>query len=222
MEKKRAGYTAVDVSRWVRKEHYEAFQSFAQCAFSQTVQLDITALLQHIKTQGWTFYPTMIYLISRLLNKYPEFRMAIKDGELVIWDEIHPAYTIFHEQTETFSSICSPYHEDISQFLNRFSNDVARYRDDLAYLPQKDPAENIFFISANPWVSFTSFNLNVPNITNFFAPMFTIGKYYPQGDKVLMPLAVQVHHAVCDGFHVGRLVNALQAICDDPQRHIMD
>lgn len=31
-----------------------------------------------------------------------------------------------------------------------------------------------------------------------------MGKYYTQGDKVLMPLAIQVHHAVCDGFHVGR------------------
>lgn len=218
MDKKIARYTTVDVSRWARKEHYEAFQSFAQCAFSQTVQLDITALLKQIKTQGWKFYPTMIYLISRQLNKHPEFRMAIKNDELVIWDEIHPAYTIFHEQTETFSSICSPYHDDIHQFLNTFSNDVARYRDELAYLPQKEPIENMFFVSANPWVSFTSFNLNVPNITNFFAPMFTLGKYYSQGDKVLMPLAVQVHHAVCDGFHVGRLINELQALCDDLQQ----
>lgn len=32
-----------------------------------------------------------------------------------------------------------------------------------------------------------------------------MGKYYTQGDKVLMPLAIQVHHAVCDGFHVGRM-----------------
>lgn len=25
-----------------------------------------------------------------------------------------------------------------------------------------------------------------------------------------MPLAIQVHHAVCDGFHVGRMLNELQ------------
>lgn len=37
-----------------------------------------------------------------------------------------------------------------------------------------------------------------------------MGKYYTQGDKVLMPLAIQVHHAVCDGFHVGRMLNELQ------------
>ncbi|MCK6023748.1 chloramphenicol acetyltransferase, partial [Klebsiella pneumoniae] len=38
--------------------------------------------------------------------------MAMKDGELVIWDSVHPCYTVFHEQTETFSSLWSEYHDD--------------------------------------------------------------------------------------------------------------
>lgn len=46
-----------------------------------------------------------------------------------------------------------------------------------------------------------------------------MGKYYTQGDKVLMPLAIQVHHAVCDGFHVGRMLNELQQfLCMRPIR----
>ena len=32
-------YTPVDLSRWARKEHFEVFQSFAQCTFNQTVLL---------------------------------------------------------------------------------------------------------------------------------------------------------------------------------------
>ena len=138
--------------------------------------------------------------------------MAMKDGELVIWDSVNPGYTIFHEQTETFSSLWSYHHKDINQFLKTYSEDIAQYGNDLAYFP-KEFIENMFFVSANPWVSFTSFNLNVANINNFFAPVFTIGKYYTQGDKILMPLAIQVHHAVCDGFHVGRLLNELQQYC---------
>ncbi len=85
-----------------------------------------------------------------------------------------------------------------------------------AYFP-KGFIENMFFVSANPRVSFTSFDLNVANMDNFFAPVFTMGKYYTQGDKVLMPLAIQVHHAVCDGFHVGRMLNELQQYCDEWQ-----
>lgn len=214
MDTKRVGYTVVDLSQWGRKEHFEAFQSFAQCTFSQTVQLDITSLLKTVKQNGYKFYPTFIYIISQLVNKHAEFRMAMKDGELVIWDSVNPGYTIFHEQTETFSSLWSYYHKDINQFLKTYSEDIAQYGDNLAYFP-KEFIENMLFVSANPWVSFTSFNLNVANINNFFAPVFTIGKYYTQGDKVLMPLAIQVHHAVCDGFHVGRLLNEIQQYCDE-------
>lgn len=208
------GYTPVDTARWGRKEHFETFQAVAQCTFSQTVQLDITKVLERTRAQGWKFYPSMIHLIARLLNQHPEFRMAMKDEALVTWDVIHPSFTIFHKQTETFSSLWSHYDEDLGQFLQTFSDDEQRYRDDVAYFP-KGFIENLFFVSANPWVSFTSFDFNMANIHNFFAPMFTIGKYYAHGDKVLMPLAVQVHHAVCDGFHVGRLINELQTACDD-------
>jgi len=219
MKKTTPEYTTVDLSRWARKEHFEAFQTFAQCTFSQTVQLDITALLKHIKAADWKIYPTLIFLIAKIVNKHTEFRMAIKDNELVVWNDIHPCYTIFHDETETFSSLWSHYDGNIHHFLDIYSEDVARYGNNLSYLPKEESRENVFFVSANPWVSFTGFNINIANMQNFFAPMFTIGKYYQQGEKVLLPLAVQVHHAVCDGFHVSRLLNELQIMCDDLLRH---
>lgn len=211
-------YTPVDLSRWARKEHFEVFQSFAQCTFNQTVLLDITVLQKHIKEVGWKFYPTIIFLISKAINNHAEFRMAIKDDELVTWNEVHPSYTIFHNETETFSSLWSHFDGNIHHFQEVYSEDVARYGHNLSYWPKGQSRENIFFISAIPWVSFTSFNINVANMRNFFAPMFTLGKYYNQDGKILMPLAVQVHHSVCDGFHVARLINELQEMSDDIQR----
>jgi len=215
MEKTTLEYTPVDLSRWARKEHFEVFQSFAQSTFNQTVLLDITALLKHIKEVGWKFYPTIIFLLSKIVNSRAEFRMAMKNNELVIWNEVHPNYTIFHNETETFSALWSHYDGNIHHFQNVYSEDVARYGNNLSYWPKEESRENIFFISAIPWVSFTSFNVNVANMQNFFAPMFTLGKYYNQDGKILLPLAVQVHHSVCDGFHVARLINELQEMCDD-------
>lgn len=208
-------YTPVDLSRWARKEHFEVFQSFAESTINQTVLIDITALLTHIKAVGWKFYPTIIFLLSKVVNRHSEFRMAIKNNELVIWNEVYPSYTIFHNETETFSSLWSHYDGNIRHFHNVYAEDAARYGNNLAYWPKGASPENIFFVSGIPWVSFTSFNINVAHMKNFFAPMFTLGKYATQGGKVLLPLAVQVHHAVCDGFHLARMVNELQALCDD-------
>ncbi|NJC94713.1 hypothetical protein EXY05_28100 [Klebsiella pneumoniae] len=33
--KKITGYTTVDISQWHRKEHFEAFQSVAQCTYTR-------------------------------------------------------------------------------------------------------------------------------------------------------------------------------------------
>ncbi|MFC8599839.1 CatA-like O-acetyltransferase [Isoptericola sp. NPDC057191] len=46
--------------------------------------------------------------------------------------------------------------------------------------------------------------------------IFTLGRYVERDGRVLLPLAVQVHHAVADGFHTARLVNELQELLADP------
>lgn len=144
MKKTAPEYTPVDLSRWPRKEHFEVFQSFAECTINQTVLIDITALRKHIKAVGWKFYPTIIFLLSNIMNRHPEFRMAMKDNELVIWNEIHPSYTIFHPETETFSSLWSHYDGNIHHFQNTYAEDTARYGNSLSYWPKEESRENVF------------------------------------------------------------------------------
>lgn len=76
MEKKITGYTTVDISQWHRKEHFEAFQSVAQCTYNQTVQLDITAFLKTVKKNKHKFYPAFIHILARLMNAHPNTQTA--------------------------------------------------------------------------------------------------------------------------------------------------
>ena len=68
-----------------------------------------------------------------------------------------------------------------------------------------EPGQGIFNVSAVPWTSFTGFNLNLQKGYGYLPPIFTLGKYRTEHGRTLLPLAVQVHHAAADGFHVGRL-----------------
>ena len=147
--------------------------------------VDITVLLSHIKNVGWKFYPTIIFLVAKVVNRHPEFRMAMKDNELVIWNEIHPNYTIFHNETETFFIIMEPLRCDIQHFQKTYSEDMARYGDNLAYWPKEESRENIFFISGIPWVSFTSFSVSVANMKNFFCPYVYAWKILRARGRVL-------------------------------------
>ena len=71
--------------------------------------------------------------------------------------------------------------------------------------------ENIFNVSMIPWSTFDGFNLNLQKGYDYLIPIFTM-KYYKEDNKIILPLAIQVHHAVCDGFHVCRFVKQVQEL----------
>lgn len=78
-----------------------------------TVKVDIT----QIKEKGMKLYPAMLYYIAMIVNRHSEFRTAInQDGELGIYDEMIPSYTIFHNDTETFSSLWTECKSDFKSF----------------------------------------------------------------------------------------------------------
>ncbi|HEK0786115.1 TPA: type A chloramphenicol O-acetyltransferase [Proteus mirabilis] len=207
-------YEKINVEQWNRKEHFLHYRHNLQCGFSLTTKIDITVLKTVLAKNNLKLYPAMIYLIAKTVNNYSESRMAIKDDELVIWDYINPAYTIFHPETETFSELWSEYVEDWHSFLEGYNQDYQKYKDNLSLSAKSNFPENHFCISMIPWISFDGFNLNVANVKDYFSPIFTMGKYTQQSDNFLLPISIQVHHATCDGFHMARMINKLQELCD--------
>ncbi|ENU1228807.1 MULTISPECIES: type A chloramphenicol O-acetyltransferase [Providencia] len=208
-------YTKFNIETWLRKEHYNTYEKTINCGFSLTSKIDITNLKKHIDSNGYKFYPTIIYLLSRVANTYKEFRFANKNGELILWDKVNPSFTIFHKETETFSSLWCEYSSEMTIFMDSYHQQVTLYKDNFKLYPQPQQIDNVFYVSSLPWVSFDSFNLNIADSRNIYTPIFTMGKYYSEGNKIWLPLSVQVHHAVCDGFHVGKFLTTLQKLCDE-------
>ena len=205
-------YQNINIDQWKRKEHFHAYRNAVKCGFSLTFKLDISKVIPFIKEQGYKFYPVMIYLLSKAANKHPEFRMAMKEGELIVWDRVDPIYTVLHRETETFSALSSRYTEELTKFVKAYDQTAEQHQNDYRFFPEKAP-ENHFNISAIPWINFDSFNLNIADFTDYFAPSFTMGKYQKDGNNILMPMAIQVHHAVCDGFHVAKFIETLEEYC---------
>ncbi|OOG19925.1 type A chloramphenicol O-acetyltransferase [Sphingobacterium sp. CZ-UAM] len=207
-------YKTINLADWKRKEHFSIYRSQMKCGFSLTTKINITNLLPFIKENGYKFYPVMIYLITKAVNNHDAFKMAMKEGRLIVWDYVNPIYTVLHPETETFSALSTVYDEDFAAFMANYNRVAERHGDDLRFFPETPP-ENHFNISAIPWINFDSFNLHIADFTDYFAPSFTIGKYQQQADEILMPIAIQVHHAVCDGIHVAKLIATLEAYCKE-------
>ncbi|WP_434978253.1 CatA-like O-acetyltransferase [Daejeonia sp. YH14] len=195
-------YKKVNIDEWKRKEHFSVYRNQTKCGFSLTVKLKIASVVRFVKANEYKFYPVMIYLITKVVNRYQEFRMALKDDDLIIWDEVIPVYTVLHKESETFSALFTTETSTFDKFLASYDEVVEKHRGNFSFLPEKPPA-NHFNISAIPWIFFDSFNLNIADFTDYFTPSFTIGKYQQEGEEIVLPVAVQVHHATCDGIHVG-------------------
>ena len=165
-------YTVVDMSAWPRREHFEHYMSAVPCTYSMTTKLDIS----NLRRRQMKLYPTMLYLLTRTVNAHEPFRMALREGELV---------------------------------LRRYGDDLERYGNCTAFMAKPGVPENSFTVSMIPWAGFDGFNLNTADF-KYLIPIFTLGRYSEEVGRCLLPIAVQVHHAVCDGYHICAFINDLQ------------
>lgn len=206
------------MDNWTRKEHFEHYFSNVRCSYSATVNIDITDLFAELKLKGIKHYPAQIYMLATVVNQFPEFRMSLDEqGKLGYWEEVYPLYTVLNQETETFSCIWSPYSSNFQNFYTACVADIGKYATG-KFAPQNDTPLNIFTISSVPWVDFTAFNINAFTNGEYLLPIFTIGQYIENSGRLSMPLAIQVHHAVCDGLHLGRFVEALRDMAKNAQQ----
>lgn len=202
-------FEKIDRATWDREEYFQHYFSHVPCTYSMTVKLDITTL----KNRQQKLYPSMLYYLTTVVNLHPEFRTALNEqGEVGIYREMIPSYTVFHKDSETFSELWTEYTADYEAFCKAYKADMQRYGAQKGLIGKPDAPENIFTVSMIPWTTFDGFNLNLQRGYDYLIPIFTMGKYYHENGRTLLPLAIQVHHAVCDGFHVCRFINELQEL----------
>lgn len=203
-------FTPIDLENWPRREHYEHYSALG-CTYSMTTRLDITAL----RRRGRKLYPTMLYHLAAAVNRHEEFRTALgPDGVPGVFSEMHPCYTVFHEDSETFSNLWTEYTPDYEAFCRACRQDMEQFGANKTMNAKPGAPENTFPVSMIPWTTFEGFNLNLRHGYDYLLPIFTMGRFFEQDGRVLLPLAVQVNHAVCDGFHVCRFINELQSALD--------
>lgn len=209
-------FKLIDKDSWKRKPYFDHYFSQIRCTYSITVNVDITGVMAFKNRYGTKLYPLLIYALAKAVNNHEEFRTAINDkGELGIWDTLFPCYTVFHKENETFSNIWTEWDDDLAVFLSNYERDQEMFGHNCMMDAKPGVPENTFPVSSLPWTAFTGFNLNIFADGSYLLPIFTYGKYFKQESRCLIPLSIQVHHAVCDGFHVSRLISEIQQICND-------
>jgi Chloramphenicol O-acetyltransferase len=214
-------FNKIDLDNWPRKEIFNHFLN-QHTTFSITTEIDISVLYRNIKQKEYKFYPAFIYLVTNVINSNPAFRTCYNSqGDLGYWDRLDPLYTIFDSVSETFSGIWTTGNNDFKAFYDSYLSDAENYNGSGKLFPKTPIPENTFSISMIPWTSFTGFNLNINNDSHYLLPIITAGKFTAKGDSLYLPLSLQVHHSVCDGYHAGLFMNSVQELADHSNNWIL-
>ena len=204
----------INLETWPRRTHFEVFRAWDYPHFNMCANVDLTAFCPFIKQNGISFNVAMVYVLARGANAVPEFRYRIRGKEVVQHEVVHPATTIM-SKNDLFTFCFFKYVEDFPRFAADAAVQIAAVQDNPT-LEDEPGRDDYLFMTAIPWVSFTSFMHPLELHPADSIPRFAWGKFFKDGKFVKMPLSVQGHHAVMDGLHVGRFYEEVQKYFDRP------
>lgn len=194
-----------------RRNHFEFFKNMNHPHFNICANVEITALWHQIKQENLPFTPTIVFIIAKVANSIKEFRWRIRGDEVVEHALVHPSYAVWTDVADVFSFCEVKYQNNFTAFVQQAQLKMEKMRQHPSF--EDEPGrDDYLFLSAIPWISFTSFQHAMPYHPSDSVPRITWGKVFQQGETVLLPLSVQVHHALVDGRHVGQYFQQVEMI----------
>ena len=205
----------IDLATWPRRRHFELFNTFNHPHFNMSANLELTAFHQRVRNSGVSFTVAFVYVIARAANAIPEFRQRIRSGRVVEHDIVSPSFTVLVDD-DLFSFCTIPYDEAFTTFADRASAMIAHVKEHptLEIDPDQD---DLLFMTALPWVSFTSFMHPMQLHPGDSIPRFAWGRFFQEGQRLKIPLSVQGHHALMDGIHMAKFYARVEDYLQHPE-----
>lgn len=205
----------IDIQNWSRRGHFEFFKTFNHPHFNMCANVDLTKFKTYIKAHAFSTTTAIVYLIARAANAIPEFRQRMQSEDIIEHETVSPSVTILVEN-DLFSFCTIDYCSDFSIFADRAAKQIAAVKGNPTL---KDPPgrDDLLYMTAIPWVSFTSFTHPMRQHPADSIPRFAWGKIFEEGNLIKMPLSVQGHHALMDGIHMGKFYEKIQGYFSKPE-----
>lgn len=199
----------LDLESWPRRPAFELFRGYDKPYFNICAALEVGPLLELTRAQPEiSFFLAYLYLSLRAANESEPFRYRLSEGRVLVHERIHAGSTLLLED-ETFTFAYFDYMDDFARFQAAAREAMAQVRANKGFDAQDDRTDLIHY-STLPSVSFTSFSHARNWGKEDSVPKIVFGKATERNGQWLLPVSVEVHHALMDGLHVGRYLEKLQ------------
>jgi chloramphenicol O-acetyltransferase type A len=208
-----SGY--LDVASWSRRELFEFFLPYTQPYFNVCAQIDVTPLRQFVTERGTRTSLALHYFALRIANEIEPFRYRLQDEKVFVYDVVNGGTTVLLPN-ESFTYAYYDYQRDFDAFVSEMGKAVEAVRTGSGAL-QPTMRDDVIYHTTLPWISFTSFAHARNKGRGDSIPRIVFGRFIRQGERLLMPLSVEVHHALMDGLDVGRYFADFEAALAAPE-----
>ena len=209
----------LDLKTWPRRDLFEFFRGYQNPYFNICTQLDITRLMGVLRDRpGISVSLAYHYFALRIANEIEPFHYRLEGEDSVIIHEVINGGTTVMLPNETFTYAYFDYREDFQQFITEAGEAIERVRAEGSLKPTM--RYDLIYFTTLPWVSFTSFaHARTPGRGESI-PRIAFGKFLRDGDRIHLPISVEVHHALMDGLHVGRFFISLEEALAKPESYL--
>lgn len=210
----------IDFQTWPRYAHYQLFRGFDHPHYSLGVHMDVSTFYPLVKAKGISLTAAIVYVITRAANQVPELRQRMRGETVVEHEVVHPSITVLAAD-DLFGFCYIEYAPEFARFARRAVAAMAAVRQNPT-LKDETGRDDLLFMTALPWVAFTSFTHPMNLQAGDSIPRFAWGKIFEEGGKWKLPLGLQAHHALVDGLHMSRFFEAVQGLLEQSQGYVSE
>ena len=206
----------IDITTWPRRHIFHFFNRMDYPQYNVCANVDVSLTIAYLDSHNQSFFKSVLYVTCSVANAIAEFRHRIRDGQVVEHDLVHPSFTVLTDE-KLFGFCAVEYTADIKTFFERTQRAIAQAKK-APTLADEAGRDDYLFVSSLPWIHFTSISHPIHMHPADSVPRISWGKPAAENGKILMPLSVQVHHGLADGYHLGAYFEQVQHMFDQPEK----
>ena len=199
----------IDLRSWDRREIYEFFSPLSDPFYSVTFSLDVTALYDHVRERGLSFYYSLCALVTQAVNSTEAFLYTIRGGEVYLLDRREPSFTDRLPGEKYFHIVTMPCRGSLGEFC---AEAAARSRAQKGFIDLSAESDALVYLSCLPWLDLSSLTNERGSDRDDAIPRIAWGRYTEAGGRRTLGMSVEVNHRFVDGADIGEFARTLEGL----------
>ncbi|MCK5781094.1 MAG: hypothetical protein KAH10_00755 [Flavobacteriales bacterium] len=208
-------FKKIDLDTWKRKDQYDLFKNYENPFFNITANVDVTNLVRYCNENKESFFVNSLYIGAKVNNEIEEFRTRIRGEEVIVHEKVNFGAPILHDNN-TFTFCYFNYNESQLLFKKEAELSIQAELANPSFKPRHDEDDIIHF-SVLPWINFTAVQHPRRLPVHDSIPKIVYGKFTEQNSRYVMPISIELHHALLDGYHASLFFERWQQIEEEFQ-----